>query len=113
MDGARVEALCNEVFLFVNKNTVPGDKSAMVPHGVRLGSPALTTRGLVEKDFEQVAEFVDRAIKIAKSLKKKSGAKLSDFKSALQEEKNKSEEINNLRSEVVSYARQFPVPGVN
>lgn len=37
VDGARVELICNEICLYVNKNTVPGDKSAMVPHGLRLG----------------------------------------------------------------------------
>lgn len=38
----------------MNKNTVPGDKSALTPHGIRLGSAALTTRGLDSKDFEKV-----------------------------------------------------------
>jgi glycine/serine hydroxymethyltransferase len=47
-----------------NKNTVPGDVKAMVPGGLRMGSPALTSRGFVEADFDQVAGFVDRAIKI-------------------------------------------------
>lgn len=47
-----------------NKNTVPGDVKAMVPGGLRMGSPALTSRGFVEADFDQVADFVDRAIKI-------------------------------------------------
>lgn len=37
VDGARVELICNEINLYVNKNTVPGDKSALVPHGLRLG----------------------------------------------------------------------------
>ena len=37
----------------LNKNTVPGDKSAMVPHGIRMGAPALTSRGFAERDFEQ------------------------------------------------------------
>jgi glycine hydroxymethyltransferase len=40
--------------LAVNKNTVPGDKSALVPSGIRMGSPALTSRGLDEEDFERV-----------------------------------------------------------
>jgi hypothetical protein len=39
-----------------------GDVSAMVPGGLRMGSPALTSRGFIEKDFEQVAEFVDRCV---------------------------------------------------
>jgi glycine/serine hydroxymethyltransferase len=40
----------------------------MVPGGLRMGSPALTSRGFVESDFDQVADFVDRAIKIAGGL---------------------------------------------
>ena len=44
----------------LNKNSVPGDKSAMVPGGVRIGSPAMTTRGMVESDFVKVADFIDR-----------------------------------------------------
>ena len=44
----------------LNKNSVPGDKSAVVPGGVRIGSPALTTRGFVQSDFHRVADFLDR-----------------------------------------------------
>lgn len=59
----------------VNKNTVPGDKSALIPSGLRLGAPALTTRGLVERDFEQVVEFLDRGVKVTADIKSKvSGA---------------------------------------
>ena len=46
MDGARVERVCELAGLTVNKNTVPGDKSALIPSGIRMGTPALTTRGL-------------------------------------------------------------------
>lgn len=46
----------------------------MVPGGIRMGSPALTSRGFIESDFEQVAEFVHRGIQIAKTLKGKAGA---------------------------------------
>jgi glycine hydroxymethyltransferase len=38
---------------------VPKDKSALVPGGVRLGAPALTSRGFVEKDFERVVDLID------------------------------------------------------
>ena len=41
-----------------NKNTVPGDKNAFKPGGIRLGSPALTSRGFTVSDFEQVADFI-------------------------------------------------------
>jgi glycine hydroxymethyltransferase len=56
-----------------NKNTVPGDVSAMVPGGIRMGTPALTTRGFVEEDFDKVAEFFDRAVQIAAKAKALTG----------------------------------------
>lgn len=46
LDGARMELLANEINLYINKNTIPGDKSAVSPSAIRLGSPAMTTRGL-------------------------------------------------------------------
>ena len=45
--------------MFFAQNTCPGDKSALKPGGIRLGTPALTSRGLVEADTEQVADFID------------------------------------------------------
>jgi glycine/serine hydroxymethyltransferase len=65
VDGSRVERVLELAHIAANKNTVPGDVSAMVPGGLRMGSPALTSRGFVEADFEKVAEFVDRAVNIA------------------------------------------------
>ena len=55
------------------KNTVPGDKSALVPGGIRVGTPAMTSRGFDEKDFEQVASFIDRGVKIAHEVHAKAG----------------------------------------
>lgn len=42
----------------VNKNCVPGDRSAASPGGVRIGTPAMTTRGLVEADMVQIGEVI-------------------------------------------------------
>ncbi|KAJ1825849.1 Serine hydroxymethyltransferase, cytosolic, partial [Coemansia sp. RSA 2703] len=53
IDGARVERVLEMAKIAANKNTVPGDRSAMVPGGLRMGTPAMTTRGLKEKEFEQ------------------------------------------------------------
>ncbi len=55
VDGSRVERVLELAHIAANKNTVPGDVSAMVPGGLRIGTPALTSRGFVEKDFEAVS----------------------------------------------------------
>ncbi|KAI9801039.1 MAG: Cytochrome B translational activator protein cbs2 [Sarcosagium campestre] len=70
IDGARVERVLELVGVASNKNTVPGDKSAMKPGGLRMGTPAMTTRGFQPADFERVAAVVDRAVTIAQKLDK-------------------------------------------
>ena len=70
IDGARVERVLELVGVASNKNTVPGDKSAMKPGGLRMGSPAMTTRGFSPEDFTRVAEVVDRAVTISQKLDK-------------------------------------------
>ncbi len=63
--GSKFQAVCDAVAITLNKNSVLGDKSAMVPGGARIGTPALTTRGLKEADFERVADFLHQAVLIA------------------------------------------------
>ncbi|EXJ80370.1 serine hydroxymethyltransferase, mitochondrial [Capronia coronata CBS 617.96] len=71
IDGARVERVLELCGVAANKNTVPGDKSALKPGGLRMGSPAMTTRGFQPQDFSRVAEIVDRAVSIAINVDKK------------------------------------------
>ncbi|KAJ3121654.1 hypothetical protein HK100_012283 [Physocladia obscura] len=112
VDGARVERILELVNIAANKNTVPGDKSALVPHGLRVGSPAMTTRGLVESDFEKVTEFVVRAIEIAVGLKSKvSGTKFKDFKDFVGDGSS-IDKISTLKREVTEFSKQFPTIGV-
>jgi glycine hydroxymethyltransferase len=70
IDGARVERVLELCGVAANKNTVPGDKSAMKPGGLRMGSPAMTTRGFQPADFTRVAEIVDRAVSISLKVEK-------------------------------------------
>jgi len=44
----------------INKNTVPGDKSALRPSGLRIGAPALTSRDMKEDAFVKVVDFMDK-----------------------------------------------------
>ncbi|XP_010519153.1 PREDICTED: serine hydroxymethyltransferase 2, mitochondrial-like [Tarenaya hassleriana] len=111
IDGSRVEKVLESVHIAANKNTVPGDVSAMVPGGIRMGTPALTSRGFVEEDFARVADFFDAAVKLALKIKSETqGIKLKDFVATMQNERFQSE-IRKLREEVEEYAKQFPTVG--
>ncbi len=165
LDGAKVERICELANIAINKNTVPGDKSALQPGGIRLGmchlmwclavranvcvdlyllpfdvssgSPALTTRGMVEADFAAVAGFIDRAVKIAADAQKQAGTfslqphrsiirpesdllcgvsigstKIKDFRAVVDAPSGPVvDAISKLRADVVAFARQFPVAG--
>ena len=57
--GKELEKKLDEVYITVNKNAIPNDpQSPFVTSGVRIGTPAVTTRGLVEEDMEKIAEFI-------------------------------------------------------
>ena len=61
--GAQAEAALDKAGITVNKNMIPDDpRSPMDPSGIRLGTPALTTRGMREDEMRRVADFIDRAI---------------------------------------------------
>lgn len=108
--GARAEYILEEISIACNKNTVPGDKSALNPSGIRLGTPALTTRGLAESDIDVVVDFIDRGFKLSKEIGAVSGAKLVDFKTACHSEQFAGT-IATLRNEVETFATKFPLPG--
>ncbi|KAJ0177303.1 hypothetical protein K1T71_007312 [Dendrolimus kikuchii] len=106
--GERILELCS---IACNKNTVPGDKSALNPSGIRLGTPALTTRGLQEADIDKVVNFIDRALKIAQEITKVSGPKLADFNKTIEENPTFKTKIKNLKEEIETYSRTFLLPG--
>jgi glycine hydroxymethyltransferase len=65
LTGSKFEKMCDEIHITLNKNTILGDKSAITPGGVRIGTPAVTTRGYVEKDMIEVSRFLDEAAKLS------------------------------------------------
>ena len=61
--GKTAEAALDKAGITANKNTIPFDpEKPFVTSGLRLGTPAVTTRGMQEKDMEQIAAFIDEAI---------------------------------------------------
>ncbi|KAI9653051.1 MAG: glycine hydroxymethyltransferase shm1 [Alyxoria varia] len=120
VDGARVERILELVGVASNKNTVPGDVSAMKPGGLRMGTPAMTTRGFTETDFERVADVVHRAVGIARDLEPKAreareraGRKNPGSVAAFREFVGEGEEvveIQELRKEVMGWVGSFGLP---
>jgi glycine hydroxymethyltransferase len=89
--GKETESVLDQVHITLNKNAIADDpRGPMDPSGVRLGTPAMTTRGFKEAEFRQVARWIIEAVKSRNDL-----AKLAD-----------------IRSSVNELCRRFPVPGI-
>jgi RpiB/LacA/LacB family sugar-phosphate isomerase len=89
LTGKEVQELLDTVNITVNKNTIPFDTtSPMKGGGIRLGSPAVTTRGFKEQDMIDVAQFIHQAITHRAD---------PDF-------------LQGLRNQVTEFCRRFPLP---
>ena len=92
LTGKEVEKLLDKVGITLNKNTIPGDPlPPMVTSGVRIGTPAITTRGFVESDMELIAEYIDEAIV----------------------NKDNEEELNKIHQKVIALTSKYPLPYKN
>ncbi|KAM9045181.1 serine hydroxymethyltransferase, cytosolic isoform 2-T5 [Megaptera novaeangliae] len=113
-DGGRAEKVLEACSIACNKNTCPGDKSALRPSGLRLGTPALTSRGLLEEDFQKVAHFIHRGIELTLQIQDTVGVKatLKEFTEKLVGAEDHQRALAALRAEVESFAALFPLPGL-
>ncbi|KAK4534272.1 hypothetical protein CDCA_CDCA01G0297 [Cyanidium caldarium] len=107
LTGSKMEKLYDMASITLNKNAIHGDTSALNPGGVRIGAPALTTRGFTEADFQHVADLLHRGVQIAREIQAESGKKLADFVARLPDHP----EVLQLRREVEHFASAFPMPG--
>ena len=107
LTGNKVEKLCELAHITLNKNAVFGDASALSPGGVRIGAPAMTSRGLVESDFVQVAEFLHEVVQIGLNIQKEKGKMLKQFMEGIED----NAAIKDLRSRVEAFAQKFSMPG--
>jgi len=88
--GAEAETALGLAGITVNKNTVPFDpRPPFSPSGIRLGTPALTTRGLKEAEMDQVAEWIDRALTTH----------------------GQEAKLAAIHKEIEAFTHQFPLPG--
>merc|ERR1719162_1615634 len=108
LTGSKVEKVCEAASISLNRNAVHGDASALSPGGVRIGTPAMTTRGCGTQHFEQIAGFLDRALQIAVQVQKEKGKKLKDFENGLKE----NADVKALRNDVQTLASGLGYPGI-
>lgn len=98
--GSKVEKICEMVGIYINKNAVPGDKSAMTPGGIRIGTPYVTTKGYTTLDMNQVALFLHRAIELGIKIQEEYKCKL--LKPFI-EELERSEQVKKLKQEILEW----------
>jgi glycine hydroxymethyltransferase len=92
LGGEEASTLLEDANITLNKNTIPNDpRKPWDPSGVRIGTPALTTRGMKEKEMEKVAEYIDTVLK------------------------NREDKavIEKTREEVKDFASEFLIPGIS
>lgn len=89
--GKKAQQNLDEVGITLNKNTIPGDpRSPMDPSGIRLGTPAVTTRGMKEAEMEKIADWIDRTLQNI----------------------DNEEALKGIKEEVKEVCLTFPVPGI-
>jgi glycine hydroxymethyltransferase len=114
--GVFADKALSAIGITANKNTIPNDPGTpFYPSGLRLGTPALTTRGMKEKEMETIGKWIASVLKLFKGItlpasadKVARVAAIKDFEKKLAD----SEEIRALREEVRALASSFPVPGI-
>lgn len=91
LDGRVAEETLDKVHITTNKQIIPDDPNPPLrPSGIRIGTPAATSRGMKEGDMEQLANWIDRCLR-------------SPEDEAVHDE---------IRGEVVKFCAEFPVPGI-
>ena len=86
--GKKAEEVLDLVHITCNKNTIPHDtESPFVTSGIRLGTPALTSRGMKEQEMIQIADWIDQALQSV----------------------DDEERLEQIKAEVLQLTKQFPV----
>jgi glycine hydroxymethyltransferase len=89
IDGKVAEEALDKVGLNLNKNSIPNDTlPPFRPSGIRLGTPAITTRGLKESDMVTIAEWMKQAI----------------------DSREDDQKLAAIHDEVIAFSRKFPLP---
>lgn len=100
--------------IVINKNSVPNDSMPpFYPSGIRLGTPAITTRGMKEKDMVKIAKWIDEVIEEVKGGELPQGKEeRSEFWKAFKSRVVRNKKLLAIRKEVTAFCNRFPVLGI-
>lgn len=110
--GIFLEKALEFINLNVNKNTIPNDQSSpFYPSGIRLGTPAITTRGMKEKQMIEIANYILQVIKILKDLNLPTAKeKIKEYLPIFEKQLLKNKELKELKNKVKKLAFKYPIP---
>ncbi|KAF2291453.1 hypothetical protein GH714_024342 [Hevea brasiliensis] len=107
LQGKNYEKVCEMCHITLNKCAIFGDNGAICLSGVRIGAPAMTSRGCLEGDFETIADFLLRAAQITCAIQREHGKFQRDFLKGLPNNRD----IVELQNQVETFSSQFAMPG--
>jgi glycine hydroxymethyltransferase len=117
LTGSKVEKVCEMANISVNKNTIVGDKSALSPTGIRIGTPYVSSRGVGLEGMIKIGDLLHRCIELAQKIQNNEGTqtkngyklKLADFSRCLEEKEKYIEEIKKIKEDVVEFITKYPI----
>ena len=109
--GVFVQEALEEANITVNKNTIPAEPaSPFYPSGIRLGAPAITTRGMKEDEMEKIGKWISEVVKEATHFElPENKDEKADYIKEAKEKIKKNEKINKVKNEVIGLCKKFPL----
>jgi glycine hydroxymethyltransferase len=98
----------------VNKNTIPQDPSSpFYPSGVRLGTPAITTRGMKENEMIIIADWIAEVVNEIKNYQlPETKEERIEYLKKFREDIKRNELIKKIKQQVLELSKKFPIPGI-
>lgn len=118
LEGWHAHVTLEAVNIYGNKQTIPSDpRPPFYPSGFRLGIPAVTTRGMKEKEMKIIAGFIDEGIEIARKVDRQIGGigskdrvKDQEARKRFKQELSRNSGIRELKKKVINFSRRWRVP---